>query len=141
MDTERITGTTGEIVTELDITTYVRGLNFPARKQQLIERAKSNKAPQNVINFLNQLPDKTYNFLKDVQAELQAQNIPGKTQEVIDQIESYLKGINFPARKQQLVNAAKSNKAPEQVMQFLNSLPDRTYNMVKDVQAEFKKIK
>ncbi|MBI2868769.1 MAG: DUF2795 domain-containing protein [Chloroflexi bacterium] len=57
------------------------------------------------------------------------------------QIQVYLKGIDYPVNKQQLVSHAKSNGAPENVMSFLNRLPERQYSFPTDVEQEFGKLK
>ena len=49
----------------------------------------------------------------------------------------YMKGINFPADKQMLVNKAKSNGAPDNVMEFMNRLPEKQYNRANEVEQEF----
>jgi len=48
---------------------YLRGVNYPAAKQDMIEAARSNSAPESVMTLMNQLPDKTYNAPKDVEEE------------------------------------------------------------------------
>ncbi len=53
----------------------------------------------------------------------------------------YLKGVSFPADKQRIIEAAKSNSAPENVMSFLNKLPDRRYQYPTDIEEEFSKMK
>jgi hypothetical protein len=53
----------------------------------------------------------------------------------------YLKGIDFPADKKKIVSAAKSNGAPENVMQYLNNLPEKSYQYPTDIEQEFGKMK
>lgn len=57
------------------------------------------------------------------------------------QLAVYLKGIDFPAKKDEIVEHAKANGAPENVMSFLNRLPDRDYRLPTDVEEEFSKMK
>lgn len=57
------------------------------------------------------------------------------------QIQLYLKGIHYPASKQNIINTARSNNAPENVMDYLNRLPDREYGRANDVEKEFSKMK
>ncbi len=57
------------------------------------------------------------------------------------QLTMYLKNIDFPADKQQIIEAAKSNGAPEQVMQMLNRLPDKQYTRSNEIEQEFSKMK
>lgn len=48
-------------------------------------------------------------------------------------ISQYLSGINFPCSKQDLINHARRSNAPEDVLQALQRIPDRTYNSMADV--------
>jgi hypothetical protein len=57
------------------------------------------------------------------------------------QLQVYLKGIDYPVNKQKLIEKAKTNMAPENVMSFLNRLPERQYNYPTDVEEEFGKMK
>ncbi len=57
------------------------------------------------------------------------------------QLQVYLKGIDYPVGKQELIKHAKSNGAPENVMSFLNRLPEREYRFPTDVEEEFGKMK
>ncbi len=57
------------------------------------------------------------------------------------QLQQYLAGIDYPAEKDDLIKTAKSNKAPENVMSFMNRLPERTYNRPTEVEQEFSKLK
>lgn len=57
------------------------------------------------------------------------------------QIQVYLKGIDYPADREKVINHARSQGAPDKVMQFLERLPERTYNYPTDVEQEFGKMK
>ena len=39
---------------------YLNGMNYPARKQELIEHAKNNNAGPDIIDALETLPDKKF---------------------------------------------------------------------------------
>ena len=39
---------------------YLKGISYPATKQQLIERARGNKADQEVLDALQDMPDREY---------------------------------------------------------------------------------
>jgi len=56
------------------------------------------------------------------------------------QLAQYLKGIDFPANKQDIIETAKSNSAPDEIMTFMNELPDRSYDQPAEVEEEFSKI-
>ena len=57
------------------------------------------------------------------------------------QVTKYLKNIDFPADKQTIVDSAKSNGAPETVIQMLNRLPDKQYMRSNEIEQEFSKMK
>ncbi len=45
---------------------YLKGLDLPAGKQEIIDTASRNQAPQDVINVLQQIPDQVYQQMDDV---------------------------------------------------------------------------
>lgn len=55
-------------------------------------------------------------------------------------VEKYLAGMHYPAEKQNLVNNAENNEAPEDVMNVINKLPEKTYNSPIDITKEIGKI-
>ena len=57
------------------------------------------------------------------------------------QIQVYLAGIDYPVNKQQLVDHAKMKGAPDNVMMWLNKLPERQYSRPNEVEHEFGKLK
>ena len=42
------------------VETYIKGIDFPAEKDELIEQATANAAPEDVLHVLNHLGEKTY---------------------------------------------------------------------------------
>jgi hypothetical protein len=48
---------------------FLMGINYPARKEQLIVHAKSKSAPENVLKLLNRLPERDYARSGDVTGE------------------------------------------------------------------------
>ena len=57
------------------------------------------------------------------------------------QIQLYLKGVSYPANKDDIVSNARSNGAPQNVMDFINRLPDKQYGGPAMVEGEFDKMK
>lgn len=57
------------------------------------------------------------------------------------QIQMYLKGINYPADKQEIIETARNNNCPENVMEWFERLPDRTYQRANTVEEEFGRLK
>lgn len=45
---------------------YLQGIDYPAQKEDLIEQAEDNNAPDEVLDMLEQLPDTEYDRPTDV---------------------------------------------------------------------------
>ena len=56
-------------------------------------------------------------------------------------VEKYLAGRHYPSGRKDLLENAKSKEAPEEVLNLLNKLPDKTYNSPIDITKEIGKIK
>ena len=55
-------------------------------------------------------------------------------------VEKYLAGIHYPAEKKNLVDKAQNKDAPDDVMDLLNKLPNKTYKSPIDITKEIGKI-
>ena len=51
----------------VEIEKALKGMNYPASKQELVQQAKSNKASQDVIQTIQNLPGDRFNSPTDVQ--------------------------------------------------------------------------
>jgi hypothetical protein len=49
-----------------NVATFLKGIDYPAGKQQLLDHAKQNGAEQAVLDKLEQLPDRQYENMADV---------------------------------------------------------------------------
>lgn len=49
---------------------YLKGISFPASKDDLVSKAKENKAPSDVMHILNQFEEHQYNSPIDVSKEV-----------------------------------------------------------------------
>lgn len=49
---------------------YLKGIHYPAQKEDLIHQAEDNGAPQDVMNTLNHFEDKEYGGTVDVAKEV-----------------------------------------------------------------------
>ena len=56
-------------------------------------------------------------------------------------IQRHLKGVDYPATKQDLIDHAKKQGAGEEVMAFLNSLPDERFKSPIGVMKNFREAK
>lgn len=44
-----------------------------------------------------------------------------------------MKGIHFPAKREDLIRRARANNAPEEIVKWLEALPDRLYRNAPEV--------
>src|SRR5215472_15135462 len=45
---------------------YLKGVDYPAKKQELVDQAKKNGAPQEVVQVIQQFPNKEFDGPQDV---------------------------------------------------------------------------
>ncbi len=58
-----------EKVSAAQLQVYLKGIDYPANKQKIIDAAKSNNAPENVMSFLRRLPERQYTRPTEVEEE------------------------------------------------------------------------
>ena len=58
-----------ETISAAQLASYMKGIDFPADRRKLIDQARSNDAPDNIINVFKKLPDKEYQYPTDVEKE------------------------------------------------------------------------
>lgn len=56
-------------------------------------------------------------------------------------IEKHLKGANYPAERDDLVELARSNQAPEEVVQDIRNLPRERFGGPQDVMKAYGEIR
>ena len=56
-------------VSAAEIQMYLKGINYPADKQKLMQTARSNGATQPVMDFITRLPEMQYSSPVDVEKE------------------------------------------------------------------------
>lgn len=49
-----------------ELTKYLKGMNFPADKEDVVHQAESNQADNQLLGVLKQLPPGVYNSIADV---------------------------------------------------------------------------
>ena len=54
----------------------------------------------------------------------------------ITDIQKYIGGMNFPAEKTELVQQAEAHGAPQEIMQFFERMPSRTYENPQAIETE-----
>lgn len=58
-----------EKVSAAQLQVYLKGINYPANKQKLIDKAMDNNAPGSVMDFIRRLPDREYRSPIEVEQE------------------------------------------------------------------------
>lgn len=53
-------------VSPAEVEKYLKGANYPSKKQDLVKHAEQQNAPQDIINVLRKMPDETFNKPMDV---------------------------------------------------------------------------
>jgi len=53
-----------------DLRQYLQGCDFPCSKSHLLDFCRQKNCPQDVLNTLQSLPDRQYNSLSDVMANI-----------------------------------------------------------------------
>jgi len=49
---------------------YIKGVHFPAHKDDLVNQAKENAAPKDVLNILDHFSDKNYKSVVEITKEV-----------------------------------------------------------------------
>jgi hypothetical protein len=57
----------GGSTSPVEIAKALRGISFPADKQDLIEHASQNEADESVMEVLEELPEREYGSMADVE--------------------------------------------------------------------------
>jgi hypothetical protein len=92
-----------------DFQRYLHGIRYPVNRAQLLERARANNAPENMLARLGEL-DETYTF-------------HGVTEVMRGYVfYHYLRTVNYPATRDQLLTEARSRKATRSLLVWLESV-------------------
>ena len=154
-----------------DLQVYLKGMDYPAGRQDLVTYAQKNNAPQDVITAIGGFSDRTYQSAADVSTEFgretrgeQPTVMETRRETVVEEVreeppatrraaapslahlsaadlQTYLKGMDYPAGRQDLINHARKNNAPDDVITALERFGDRTYRSAADVSTEFGNVK
>lgn len=57
-------------ISPVAVSIYLKGMDYPAKKADLINHAKGNGAPESIIDHLSRLPERTYYYPTDVMDEI-----------------------------------------------------------------------
>lgn len=56
----------GDFMTYSHVSNFIKGISFPCSKQDLIDDAEENDAPDSILNMLEKLPERQYESVNDV---------------------------------------------------------------------------
>ena len=59
-----------DVSSPVAVENYLKGIDFPANKKDLLNQAKSNHAPDDVMRTIQRLPDKEYGSPIDISKEM-----------------------------------------------------------------------
>ncbi|HPK81594.1 MAG TPA: DUF2795 domain-containing protein, partial [Methanoculleus sp.] len=140
-----------------DLQVYLKGMDYPAGRQDLVARAKGNNAPEGVIEVFEGFGDRTYRSPAEVSEEFGSKTRGERRETVAEErpeartrppsrisaadLQVYLKGMDYPAGRQDLVARARKNNAPESVIDVIEQFGDRTYRSAAEVSEEFGKVR
>ncbi len=65
-----------EKVSAAQIQVYLRGMDYPARKNELVRHARDRGAPENIMKFIQGLEDRTYTSAADVEISFGKEKCP-----------------------------------------------------------------
>jgi len=60
----------GSFLTHSSVLSHLKDIDFPASKQDIINHAEDNHAPESVIKILEKIPDKVYNSVAELTEHL-----------------------------------------------------------------------
>lgn len=105
-----------------------RDMKYPVTKNQLLDKAKSLNARSEVIQAIENIPDKEYHSTADVLKEFEG----------IQNVVQAFREVKFPANKKQLLEEARKLNARSEVIKALEACPDREYTNFSDIVKECK---
>jgi len=69
----------GGLFSVTQVATYLSGIHFPLSKQDLVQYAQEKGAPQEIVDLLDELPERTFDDLTEVmRAVAQVPQLRGK---------------------------------------------------------------
>ncbi len=103
-----------------------KDMKYPVTKNQLLDKARSLNARSEVIQAIENIPDKEYHSTADVLKEFEG----------IQNVVQAFREVKFPANKKQLLEEARKLNARSEVIKALEACPDREYTNFSDIVKE-----
>jgi hypothetical protein len=122
---------------------FLRGVGYPASKSRLLERARENAAPEDIVRALEQVTEGDYQRAVDVTREIGRLAPPrrGSGKPSPAHVLSFLRGIAFPTTLAQMIETAERREAPAEVVSALKRMPDRQYVRIVDISREIGRLR
>ena len=144
-----------QAISAADIEKALKGIDFPASRDQLLNSIDSNdERQQEVVDIIKSLPDQAYRDAAEVARAFgglrtheqkpshQPSKIGGERAMQVNsaaKIASLFAGMEFPANADDLKAFAR-HKADKEQMQLIEKFSEQTYYSMKDVAKEFGKV-
>lgn len=136
-------------VSAADLEHALVGVSYPADRRSLREQAKRNKADKKTIEVIKALPEREFRdaadlaiaFQESVTGEgrmpRQAPSTKALQSTSAAALAKLLEGIDLPARPTELRKHAEKNGADRSMLEWIESMPDRNYEDLAEVEAGF----
>jgi hypothetical protein len=62
-----------------DVEHAIKGIDFPKSKNEIVSYAQSNKASNDIVADLQEIPDRTYNNAADLAQEFKGKRLQGES--------------------------------------------------------------
>ncbi|AKB77838.1 hypothetical protein MSHOH_1355 [Methanosarcina horonobensis HB-1 = JCM 15518] len=98
-------------------------LNYPIKKRQLVEEAKRQNVSNDVMQILENIPNREYDSSSNVMQEFEG----------FQKAVQVFHNRQYPARKQELVEEAKNLHVRDVIVRALEACPDKEYSSPADV--------
>ncbi|MDD2338996.1 MAG: DUF2795 domain-containing protein [Methanosarcina sp.] len=106
-----------------EVQNILGNINYPVTKKKLIDEARRQNISGNIMQTLENIPNREYNSADDV----------------VNEFEGFQKAIEFfhnrkyPATKHELINEARNLHVRDVIIRALESCPDKEYSSPADV--------
>jgi hypothetical protein len=122
-------------------TKFLTGLEYPCGRDRVVEYAARRGADDKVLAYLRILPNRRYQDPPAIRRAYLSTTMRGEAMESTNpiQMQKYLSGVDYPCDRDKLVAHARSQGADDQVLQGLESMPDRTFDGPNAVSEEYAK--
>jgi len=140
-------------VSAADLEHAVVGVDYPADRRSLKQQAKQNEADEKTLDVIDTLPDREFRDAADLATAFQA-SVTGEGRRPQQApstkalqstsaaaLAKLLEGIDLPARAPEIRKHAEKNGADRSMLAWIESMPDRNYKDLAEVEVGFSEAK